>query len=217
MEITMVKAVIFDFDGTLADTIPDLLTAINRLRAKYGLSEVDEKFVLKFVNLDTESFVRASVPEIGDNINEGIRIYKEEYSRCYLEKTKPFPGMEELVRDLRSKGIRLAIFSNKLNDYICGLAKKLYPDMFEIPLGVGAIASKPAPDGVFMILDKFGVSADETVFVGDSEIDFETAKNAGVRAVGVSWGYRGREFLEKLGMYAVVDTTNELNEIIMKI
>lgn len=213
----MVKAVIFDFDGTLADTIPDLLTSINGLRAHYGLDNVDYDYIFKFINQDTASFVRSSVPEIGDKIDEGIAIYKDIYSKCYLEKTRPFPGMKEAVRELSEKGIRLAIFSNKMHEHVVELAKELFPGMFELPLGVGKIATKPSPDGVFMILDQFGISADEAVFVGDSDVDYLTAKNAGMRAIGASWGYRGREFLDKLGMYAVVDNAKEMNEIIMKI
>ena len=213
----MTKAVIFDLDGTLADTLPDIMTAVNGVRAHYGLPSFDEKYVLKFINGDTAEFARNIEPDLPDDkIDEAIGIYKAHYSKCYLEKTHEYDGMTELLKTLRSHGIKLAVFSNKADEYVKNLAKKLFPGIFDYALGAGIYASKPSPDGANAILETFGVSSHDAVFVGDSDVDINTAKNAGIRAVGVSWGYRGHEFLEKLGGCEVVDTMAELEEKILK-
>lgn len=212
----MIKCVIFDLDGTLADTLPDIMTAVNGVRAHYGFTPVDEKFVLKFINGDTEEFARNIGPDLGpDKIGEAIAVYKEIYAKCYLDKTAAYAGLSEVLALLKARGVKLAVFSNKSNDYVKNLADKLYPGIFDIALGAGVFASKPAPDGALDIIRRFGVSADETVFVGDSDVDVNTGNNAGMRVIGVSWGYRGHEFLENLGRCTVVDTVEELARELM--
>ena len=207
----MVKAAIFDLDGTVANTLADLTTAINATRRHYGLDEVDVDFILKFVNGDTESFILSCVPGIaGEDVEKGVNVYKEAYSKCYIEKTRPYEGMTDALDELKKSGIRLAIFSNKSDDYVKKIAAALFDGVFDITLGSGVFASKPAPDGALDILRRLGVSPDEAVFIGDSDVDINTAANAGIKAIGVSWGYRGRAFLEKLGGCTVVDTIGEM-------
>ena len=214
----MVKAAIFDLDGTVANTLADLTTAINATRRHYGLDEVDVDFILKFVNGDTESFILSCVPGIsGADVEKGVNVYKEAYSKCYIEKTRPYEGMTDALDELKKSGIRLAIFSNKSDEYVRMIAKALFDGVFDITLGSGVFASKPAPDGALDILRRLGVSPDEAVFIGDSDVDINTAANAGIKAIGVSWGYRGRTFLEKLGGCIVVDTPEEMVGTIKKI
>ena len=211
----MVKAAIFDLDGTIANTLADLTTAINATRKYYGLDEVDEEFILKFVNGDTVTFILACIPDIPkDEIENGVAVYKRTYSKCYLEKTKPYDGIKESLEELKKSGIKLAVFSNKSDEYVKMMADELFGGIFDITLGSGIFPSKPAPDGALDILDRFGVSSDEAVYIGDSDVDVETAKNANMRAVGVSLGYRGHAFLEALGGCDVVDTPDEMVAII---
>lgn len=208
----MVKAAIFDLDGTLANTLPDLLGAVNGLRKHYGLSAVDYDYVYKFVNGDTNEFVKNSVPELpADNIDEGIRVYNSFYSKCYLDKTYAYPGMAELIKSLKERGVKVAVFSNKADEYVKKMADKLYPGLFDIALGAGIFPSKPSPDGALDILGKFSVAPGESVYIGDSDVDVKTGNNAGMRVIGVSWGYRGHDFLEKYGGCEVVDTVEELS------
>ena len=207
----MTKCVIFDLDGTLADTLPDIMTAVNGVRAHYGLAPVDEKFVLTFINGDTAEFARNIGPDLGpDKVDEAIAVYKAIYATCYLEKTAAYAGLSDLLASLKARRVRLAVFSNKANEYVKNLADKLYPGVFDIALGAGVFASKPAPDGALDIIKRLGVTANETVFVGDSDVDVDTGNNAGMRVIGVSWGYRGHKFLSELGRCAVVDTVEEL-------
>ena len=207
----MIKSVIFDLDGTLADTLPDILAAVNGLRGHYGLPAVDYDYVYEFVNGDTNEFVKNSVPGLpDDSIDEGIKVYKSFYSKCYHDKTYAYAGMAELLVSLKARGIKLAIFSNKADEYVKKLADKLFPGVFDIALGAGIFPSKPSPDGALDIIGKFGVVPEETVYVGDSDVDVKTGNNAGMRVIGVSWGYRGHDFLEKYGGCEVVDTVEEL-------
>lgn len=213
----MVKAAIFDLDGTLANTLADLTTAINATRVYYGLDEVDEKFILKFVNGDTLTFIHECVPDIKDDEAErAVAVYKRTYSKCYLEKTRPYDGIKESLEELKKSGIKLAVFSNKADEYVKMMADEIFGGIFDIALGAGIFPSKPAPDGALDILRRLGISPNEAVYIGDSDVDVETAKNAGIKAIGVSWGYRGRAFLENLGGCAVVDTPDEMVKIIKR-
>lgn len=213
----MIKAAIFDLDGTLADTLPDILTAINGICELRSIPTVDEAFVLKFINGDTEEFVRSSVPGIPESeIPEWVEQYKQIYAKCYLDKTHEYAGMTGVLRALRERGVKLAVFSNKADEAVKNLAKKLFPGLFDFALGAGIYKSKPNAEGALAILDSFGVKPCEAVFIGDSDVDVNTAKNAGIRAIGVSWGYRGHTFLEALGGCDVVDTMDELLKNILE-
>lgn len=212
----MTKAAIFDLDGTIADTIPDITTAISASRALRGLPPVDEAFVLTFINGDSHDFMRSAFPNAtAEQAAEWLSDYARIYSECMLQKTKPYNGVTELLLSLKEKGIKLAVFSNKDDEHVKKICAALFPGIFDITLGAGIFPSKPAPDGALDILHRFGVRADEAVYIGDSDVDIKTARNALIRAVGVSWGYRGRDYLENLGGCDVVDGASEiLNEIL---
>ena len=215
----MIKAVIFDLDGTLAYTLPDLTEGMNRARARYGLPPVTRKHLLSFINGTTDQFIRNSFPEgqSDEYYGKAKEIYLNEYSQCYLHNTTAYDGMAETLSKLRADGLPLAVFTNKDNDHANDIVKKLYgSEVFEEILGTGRFPGKPSPEGALYLAEKFGASPSECVFVGDSDVDAMTAQNAGCRCVLVSWGFRERKLLESFSPSAVVDTAEELAKELIK-
>lgn len=216
----MIKTVIFDLDGTIAYTLPDLTEGMNRARGCYGLPPVTEEFLLTFINGTTEQFIRNSFPEgQSDEYYARARAtYLAEYGQCYLHKTSAYEGMADLLSSLRDGGLTLAVFTNKDNDHANDIVKKLYGgDVFEEILGTGRFPGKPSPEGALYLAEKYGVSPSECAFVGDSDVDMKTAKNAGMVAVGVTWGYREKEILKEAGADFIADKPSEIYDIINKI
>ena len=216
----MIKAVIFDLDGTIAFTLPDLTEGMNRARARYGLPPVTRKHLLSFINGTTDQFIRNSFPEgqSDEYYSKAKEIYLNEYSQCYLHNTTAYDGMAELLADLRADGLPLAVFTNKDNDHANDIVKKLYgSEVFEEILGTGRFPGKPSPEGALYLAEKYGVSPSECAFVGDSDVDMKTAKNAGMVAVGVTWGYREKEILKEAGADFIADKPSVFYDIINKI
>ncbi len=216
----MIKAVIFDLDGTIAFTLPDLTEGMNRARARYGLPPVTRKHLLSFINGTTDQFIRNSFPEgqSDEYYSKAKEIYLNEYSQCYLHNTTAYDGMAELLADLRADGLPLAVFTNKDNDHANDIVKKLYGgEIFEEILGTGRFPGKPSPEGALYLAGKYGVSPSECAFVGDSDVDMKTAKNAGMVAVGVTWGYREKEILKEAGADFIADKPSVVYDIINKI
>ena len=216
----MIKAVIFDLDGTIAFTLPDLTEGMNRARARYGLPPVTRKHLLSFINGTTDQFIRNSFPEgqSDEYYSKAKEIYLNEYSQCYLHNTTAYDGMAELLADLRADGLPLAVFTNKDNDHANDIVKKLYGgEIFEEILGPGRFPGTPSPEGALYLAEKYGVSPSECAFVGDSDVDMKTAKNAGMVAVGVTWGYREKEILKEAGADFIADKPSVVYDIINKI
>lgn len=216
----MIKAVIFDLDGTLAYTLPDLTEGMNRARARYGLPPVTRKHLLSFINGTTDQFIRNSFPEgqSDEYYSKAKEIYLNEYSQCYLHNTTAYDGMAETLSKLYSDGLPLAVFTNKDNGHANDIVKKLYgSEVFEEILGTGRFPGKPSPEGALYLAGKYGVSPSECAFVGDSDVDMKTAKNAGMVAVGATWGYREKEILIASGADVTVDRPCDIYDIIKKI
>lgn len=214
----MIKTAIFDLDGTLAYTLPDLLTAINAIKRNHGLAPIDEDELLRFVNYDTVTFVKKSIPDVRE---EDIPAIFDEYMGIYLahmcDKTRPYDGIPDVLEQLKARGVRLFVMTNKDTVAAKGMCDRLFGEtMFEGVYGPGGqwqMKAKPDPDGVYRIMKITGSSADETVFIGDSDVDVNTGRNAGVHVLGCEWGYRGRAFLEDIGAVVCSDPGELLKKI----
>lgn len=213
----MIKAAIFDFDGTLANTMPDLVTSLNQMRAHFGYAPITETDVLRAVNNATPKYVRLCLPDDFDEscMQEAMDAYFAAYAVYHLDRTAPYAGIPNLLTKLKSDGIRLAVMSNKDDGHVKEMTEALFPGMFDSAWGtVEGIPVKPNPARAFLIAKEFGVKPDETVFIGDSDFDMITAVNAGMIPVGVSWGYRDSETLAKGGAAYIADDTDKLYDII---
>ncbi len=214
-----IKAVIFDLDGTLADTIWEIREGANAARAEVGLPPISYDDVKRGINAGVRHLVKASIidPSRADDeahIDDMQRRYVAAYGRVFDKTEKPYDGLTEVVAELRKRGFKLAVLSNKPDKFVRVLATKLFgEDTFVTAKGpADGGARKPDPALTLAVMREIGptLTPCECVFVGDSNVDIETAKNAGMYSVGVSWGYRGREFLEKYYPDEIIDTPEEL-------
>lgn len=202
MKIQGIKAVVFDLDGTLLDTLDDLANATNWALRRNGLPERTLDEVRQFVGNGVQRLIRRAVPEgtSEEVFAKTFSDFKDYYVVHCQEKTRLYDGVPEMLKALKSQGYRLAIVSNKLQAGVDELYERYFKDTVEVAVGeCPEVNRKPAPDMVVAALAALGVTADEAVYVGDSDVDLQTARNSGLSCISVLWGFRDRPFLEAHG------------------
>ena len=210
------KAYIFDLDGTLLDTLEDLADAVNYAMRKNGFPERSLSEVRSFVGDGIRLLVKRSSPEgIEDAaLEQAFADFRDYYSVHYMDKTKPYPGIEAMLRALKAQGKRLCVISNKVDYAVKLLMDQFFPGFFETVLGEReGIRRKPAPDSLLAVMEELGLSKEECVYIGDSDTDILTAKNAGIDPISVSWGFRTEEFLKEHGAEKIVNKVEDLLRI----
>ncbi len=215
----MLKSVIFDLDGTVLDTLPDLNICMNRALADYGFPAITREQTMAFVGHGGRNFAFAALPEgKKDIVDEFYAHYCTIHVSCKNEHTHPFSGEAECLSALRKAGIKLAVVTNKSQAAADVLAGTLLKDYgFSIVQGNRPeFAVKPDPASTLYVLKQLGVSAEDAVFVGDGDTDVQTAQNAGMRAVSVLWGYRSRAELEAAGAKVFAHDFDELLHILLQ-
>ena len=212
----MTKLAIFDLDGTLIDTIEDLGTAVNHALGLRGLPQHSIAQYRDMVGHGIRQLViNALGPAAGDPLTDEVLADFVDYYVAHIDvHTRPYPGIQQLLADLQKKGIRLSVASNKFQQGTEKLVREFFPDIhFVAVLGNSPeLPLKPDAAVVQLIMEKAGVSREETVFVGDSATDMKTAANGGVRSIGVSWGFRPRTDLQESGAMDIADSAEELFE-----
>lgn len=207
------KTIIFDLDGTLLDTLEDLVNACNYALAQVGAPPRTLKEVRRFVGNGMARLMELAIPD-GKNdtrYEEGLSIIRAYYDTHNQIKTAPYEGILPLLDGLKGAGYRLAVVSNKPDSSVKPLVKRYFGDRFEFAIGDQAgIARKPAPDLVVKAVEEMGASLSESVYVGDSEVDLLTAKNTGIPCISVTWGFRDRAELAEAGATLYADTPEEL-------
>jgi len=198
------KAVIFDLDGTLLNTIDDIADSMNSVLAAYGLPQHNVDAYRMFVGDGVANLViRATKGSTSDrDMLERIENeYRDELLKRQTNKTKPFSGIPELLSTLSERGIKISVLSNKPHDATEEVIAWSFPDIsFSAVLGHRPGSQiKPDPSSVFELIDIMGVPPEEVLYIGDTGTDMQTAKAAGLRAIGVLWGNRGRSELEENG------------------
>ncbi len=215
----MIKAIIFDLDGTLADTMPDLQTAMNGMLTRLGYRTRTRTELVKAINNGAREFVRRSLPREVQGVDfilqSAIDIYEDEYSKCYIEKTAPYDGIEALLMDLKSMGVKISVLSNKQDAFVKDIVGKLFDKkLFSYVQGQDKLPIKPNPTVALQLAKGMGVKVSKCLFIGDSDVDIQTAKNAGMRSVGVCWGYRTQEVLEEAGADFIAKSPNDICQIV---
>ncbi len=215
----MLKAVIFDLDGTLLNTLDDLMNAANHVCVKNGWPTFTSGEIRHMVGNGIPKLVERFTPEgeqTPEKIAESVRAFAAYYDAHKMDKTAPYPGVLKTLETLRKAGMKLAVFSNKADDFCPALVRHYFGDVFDAVRGkrVG-VPAKPDPTGVFDLLSELGVLAEETVYVGDSDVDVLTGHNAGLRVCGVTWGFRGREELTCAGAELLAGDSEELTALLL--
>ena len=211
------ELVIFDLDGTTLNTIDDLTDALNIALRTFGMPERTKTEVLSFVGNGIRKMVERAVAagtdeETADSV---CALFRENYGTHCMDKTVPYAGIPELLRELKENGVRTAISSNKDERLVERMCDKLLNGCVDTVVGSGGrYPRKPDPAGTLSILEKWNVPKDRVLYVGDSAVDVKTAENAGLQGVFVSWGFVGKEKLIPLGI-PVVDTVNDLRSYIL--
>lgn len=205
--------IIFDLDGTLLDTLPDLWYSTNFALTRCGYPERTLDEVRRFVGNGVRNLIRRAVPKgTGEEeLEECLSVFRSHYSEHLKDHTEPYPGIIRALTDLKASGRRIAVVSNKFDSAVKELCREYFGDLVEAAIGESPnVAKKPAPDSVLKAMELFGTDKSGTIYVGDSEVDAETADNAGLPCLGVSWGFRGRSVLEENNVDFIVDSPEEM-------
>lgn len=213
------KLIIFDLDGTLLDTLQDLGDSCNMILEQYGYPKHPLESYKKFVGNGVRMLIERALPEDARTEDTIIRLLST-FKECYEEKaenyTKPYTGIIELLQTLKSSGYLISIASNKYHEAVIPLVAKYFPKIsFDLILGhrTGHPA-KPEPHIVFDTLSILDVKTADCYYVGDSSVDMDTANNAGIQSIGVSWGFREKEELKQHGAAYIIDEPKELLDIL---
>lgn len=198
----MVKLCVFDLDGTLVNTLHDLTDSLNYALTECGFPTLSEERVAAIVGHSVHYMCEHAVPP--EQIDQSARlldIYLARYREHSLDRSRPYDGMIEAAARIKQAGVTLAIVSNKPHADTVRVVAQLFPDdMFSLVLGrTEKFAIKPAPDSLRFVMDFFGVTPEESVYVGDSDVDVMFAHNAGMRCVSVNWGFRSEEEIRAAG------------------
>jgi phosphoglycolate phosphatase len=213
MYLMKFNTVIFDLDGTLLNTLDDLRDSLNEVLVSNGYGSKSLEEVRRFVGNGVRNLVRRSVPEecTADEVTLIMEAFKENYRHNMQNKTRPYNGIMELLLDLNRFNYKIAIVSNKYDAAVKELSRTYFGNLFPVAIGeTPEIKRKPAPDSIYTAVKELGSDLRSAVLVGDSETDVQTAKNAGIPCIGVTWGFRCREVLRSEGAAYLIDTPKEL-------
>ena len=211
----MYKVFIFDLDGTLLDTLGDLASAVNYALRTHGMPEHSIDAVRRFVGNGVRVLIQRAVPngEFNLQFEDVLATFRQYYLEHSLDTTRPYDGIPEMLSELRRRGCRTAVVSNKFDAATKELCRHFFADSIEVAVGeheAEGIRKKPAPDTVEEALRQLGVTKEGAVYVGDSDVDILTAHNAGLPCISVLWGFRSREFLQAHGATTFVTSPLQL-------
>ncbi len=215
----MYKLAIFDLDGTLLNTLHDLAQSCNYALRTLGLEEHPVNQYKRYVGNGVYKLMERMLPD-GRQDDEMIQKAKELFDAYYvnhsMDYTRPYDGIMPLLTELRDKGIRLAVASNKPDAYTKELVQILFKEKIEVAFGQReGIPAKPDPEVVWEILSYFNMSPSECIYIGDSDVDIFTAKNAGITSVGAAWGFRTKQELLDAGANYIILNPDELKQLIL--
>lgn len=214
------KACIFDLDGTLTNTLESMTYSVNLTLEEMGLSKITKDQCRLFVGNGARVLMEKSLKAVGDTdasrIEEGMEIYGRIFDQNCTYHVTPYEGIPEMLKALKDKGIQLAVLSNKPDRQTVKVVKAIFgEELFDYAQGQKeGIRRKPEPDGVWYLMEQMHVSKEECLYIGDSEVDAATGRNAGLKTIGVLWGFRDRKTLETAGADDLIDRPDELLQFV---
>lgn len=216
----MIDTIVFDLDGTLLNTLEDLRDSVNYALEKqnFPLRSLDE--IRSFVGNGIRLLVERAVPQNTDD--KTFEICFEDFCDYYKihmeDKTAPYDGINDMLTNIKKSGFKTAIVTNKADFAAQDLCKRMFGDNIDFVVGsTDDRPNKPAPDGVFYALEKLGSKIKNTIFVGDADTDILTAKNAGLKSIGVLWGFRDRNVIEEAGAEYIVESVKYLEKLLISL
>lgn len=213
------KAVLFDMDGTLLDTLEDLCDSTNHALAQMGYPLRGIEEIRRFIGNGAEKQIRRAVPEgtSEGKIMETLAAFRAYYQDHCQIKTKVYDGLLDVLSELKEKGVKMAVVSNKPDAAVKKLSREYFGDRLDYAIGPSdGVRCKPYPDMAEEALKALGVEKKDAVFVGDSEVDVQTGLNAGLDVIAVSWGFRSREVVIEAGAKMIADDAGELEKFILE-
>lgn len=208
-----IKALLFDLDGTLLDTLKDIQAAVNYALRENHLPERSREEVRRFVGNGARLLLeRAAAPVVEKRVLDQIeQDFKSYYDAHCQEDTRPYAGIPELLQQLHRRGLRLGVVSNKPDSAVQKLVEHYFPETFLSITGERkGKAKKPAPDLLYEALDKLCAGKEEVLYIGDSEVDIQAAANAGIACISVDWGFKEKSFLQEQGAHVIVSVPAEI-------
>lgn len=213
----MYSCVIFDLDGTLLDTLADLAAAGNHALDALGLPTHEAEAYKTFIGNGIPNLIRRMLPEGSDDAlqREALRLFSDYYAAHHSDRTKPYDGIPALLDTLHRQGVKTAVVSNKAHVFSVELIRRFFGERVGPVYGTGNdLPRKPDPTAVFRVMEELSVTKPETLYVGDSDVDMFTARNAGLDACGVLWGFRPEHVLAESGARFLAKNAEELERII---
>ncbi len=212
------KAAVFDLDGTILDTLMDLSIAVNYALKTCGYPVRSFEDIRQFVGNGALNLMKRALPGgyTEDELLRVLDLFNEYYEDHCEENTRPYEGITELIEELRDQGTATAVVSNKPDYGVQALCRRHFPGMFDIVIGQKeGIKIKPDPECLNSVMRELGSDKENTVYIGDSEVDIATGNNSGIKCILADWGFRDREVLEKAGAKIIVSSVDELrNELL---
>ena len=213
-----IKAVVFDMDGTILDTLEDLRSSVNHALRKHRMPERSSAEVRAFLGNGMVYLIHRAVPEGTDPETEAsvLASHKAYYPLHCAEQTRPYPGIVELLQLLREAGIKTAVVSNKSDENVQALVRDYFDGLFTVAVGArDGVPRKPSPELVEIALSELGVTKEEAIYIGDSDVDVATAKASGLSMITVLWGFRDKPELIAAGADCFAENTAELERMLL--
>ena len=212
------RRAIFDLDGTILNTLEDLAAAGNHALSVCGMPQRTVDEVRQFVGNGIRRYLSLAVPEgTTEEVLDRVHASFTEYYAVHCsDRTAPYPGIPALLQAVRRAGMRTAVVSNKPDYGVQTLCSQYFPGLFDAAAGErDGVRRKPAPDAVNAVLESLQIPREEAVYIGDSDVDIETARNAGMPCISVCWGFRSVEFLQEHGASVIVDNAAALERLLL--
>ena len=214
-----IDTLVFDLDGTLLNTLDDLMDSTNYALSQVGFPTRSYEEIRSFVGNGVRLLIERAVPKTAtkEKTDECFAVFAKHYDKNKSNKTRPYEHIYEMLKAVKSHGYKTAVVSNKYDSAVKELIAQLFGEYIGVAIGeCEGRNKKPAPDGVIAALDELNSDKSKAVYVGDSDVDFLTAKNSELKFIGVTWGFRDRDFLEELGAKIMIDSPLELIKVLGK-
>lgn len=214
----MYSLAVFDLDGTLLDTLDDLYLSVCYALKEHGFPERSREQVRLFIGNGVKKLMERATPDGTDEkTNEAcLETFRKHYLEHMRDNTAPFENVIDMLTVLKEKGVKIAVVSNKLHQAVKQLCDDYFPGLIDMAIGVTKESErKPSPVNVIKAMEEFKIEKEKVIYIGDSEVDVQTAKSAFIKCIGVTWGFRDNETLKKAGCDFIVDTADRVLKIIL--